>query len=97
MLPERRWGKPLGPPVGNEAVLLAACHPCTLSPAAAAPTIPPSRPAPVASRCRPALPERGPFSLALPGWERSLTHPGRALADAGGSSLIPSPCARGRR
>ncbi|OWK59305.1 hypothetical protein RLOC_00007922 [Lonchura striata] len=71
-------------------------------PAAAAPAIPPSLPAsrpsaPVASRSHPALPARGPFSLALPGRERSLTHSGWESADAGGSSVIPSPCTRGRR
>lgn len=44
--------------MGNEATLLAACHPRTLLPAAAAPAIPPSRPAPVTSRCHSALPER---------------------------------------
>lgn len=87
--------------MGNEAALPTECHPCRLSPAAAAPairpSIPPSRPAPVASRCRPALPERGPFSLALAGWEGSLIHPGQAPADAGESSLIPLPCALGKR
>lgn len=80
--------------MGNEATLLAGCHPCMLLPAAAAFTIPPSCPAPVTSHHHPAL---GPFSSTLPDWERNLTHPKRTPADAGGSSLIPLPRASGRR
>lgn len=80
-------GEAPGAPVGNEAAPPAACHPGALPPAAAAPA------------CRlslsPRSPGAGPFSLALPGWERSLTHPGRAPQGAA-SSRPPAPLEGGR-
>lgn len=95
----RWWGKPSGVPVRGEATLLAGCpSPARRGCSRHHSHLPTSRPStPVASRCHPALLLRGPFSLALPGWERSLIHPGWDPADAGRSSLISSPCACGRR
>ncbi|XP_033370650.1 uncharacterized protein LOC107204147 [Parus major] len=99
-LPGRRWGKPPGIPVGNEATLLAPCPSPARRSCSRHPSLPPCLP-PAHPRLSPPavaqLSRRGPFSLAPPGRERSLTHPGWDPAGARGSSLIPSPCTRGRR
>ncbi|KAL2309147.1 hypothetical protein Nmel_005330, partial [Mimus melanotis] len=96
-LPARRWGNPRE---SWWAIRPRCWLPVLPSPAAAAPAIPPSLPAsrpsvPVASRCHPGLPARSPFSLALPGRERSLTHPSWDPAHARGSSLSPHPWKKG--